>query len=79
MPTLQEIANDINGLNVEQRAQWNLTTDTQIYMTDTTGLSRAEGTEVADVVSDVEALDTSDFEELQGLMTSVAKISDRPC
>jgi len=79
MPTIQDIADDLNMFSDLQVGKFNSVANVALYETGYAGISRGDADIAVGVWDDVEALNDVDYNTLQGLMTSGRKISDRPC
>ena len=81
MPTLQEIADNINAYNQDKIGHFNInTTDGKVFNNKIVGEhggSYFDG--VNDDIDDVNALSAQDYTTLQGLMDDDKQLNQRPC
>ena len=75
MPTVTQIAASIEALSGGEQKEFNQACESKLYRIGTGSVS---GT-VQDVVDDVEALNATDYAELEGLVSNNRQLSTRPC
>ncbi len=79
MPTNQQIADSIEALSQKQIAYANNSRDTPVYETSYSHLIQADADDADEAFDDLDALNSTDFEAVQALLTDNYRLADRPC
>ena len=77
--TLQQLADRINAIDVDQEALFNSFCNSKLYDGRETEFEEPIYSDIEDMAGDVDALSSGDLGDLQDLMDDWKQLSDRPC